>query len=130
MNPRSRSCGRSAATLAVGMILVASNAMANGTITTTEYSTNALIRVVIAVIGGIVAVFGISLASKNAGALSNVSLSRKSFNLKGVSQGVVVTLLGAAVLIAGLYFLPEKTLVTETTGKSIKAGPGGVIVKE
>lgn len=107
------------------MTLIVSNAMANGSITTTEYSANSLIRIVIAVMGGIIAVLGVFLAFKNAGALSNVSFSRARVDMKGVSQGVVITLLGGAILIAGIYFLPEKASITETKGKSIEIDSGG-----
>ncbi len=116
---------RHTAALATVMILIVPNAMANGSITTTEYSANSLIRIVIAVIGGIIAVLGVFLAFKNAGALSNVSFSRARVDMKGVSQGVVITLLGVAVLVAGIYFLPEKTSTTETKGKSIEIESGG-----
>lgn len=116
------------AALTILMTLIVPSAMANGSITTTEYSANSLIRIVIAVIGGIIAVLGVFLAFKNAGALSNVSFSRARVDMKGVSQGVVITLLGVAVLVAGIYFLPEKTSTTETKGKTIEMDPGGTKV--
>ncbi len=105
-------------------------ALANGEETTTEYSTNAWIRTVIAVIGGLIAVLGILLAFKNATALSDVGVSgsrEKGVNvrLKKVSQGVIITLLGVVVLVAGLYLLPEKSVVTTIKGKEIETTPSG-----
>ena len=57
------------------LIVVPNLALANGEETTTEYSANAWIRTVIAVIGGVIAVLGIVLAFKNATALSDVGVS-------------------------------------------------------
>ena len=116
--------------LSSALILMPVFALANGEETTTEYSTNAWIRAVIAGIGGLIAVLGILLAFKNATALSDVGLSggrEKGVNvqLKKVSQGVIITLLGVVVLVAGLYLLPDKSVVTTVKGKVIETTPSG-----
>lgn len=112
------------------LILMPTFALANGEATTTEYSTNALIRMVIAVVGGLIALLGILLAFKNAMAVSDVGVSssrEKGVNvrLKKVSQGVIITLLGVVVLVAGLYLLPDKTMVHTIKGKVIETTPSG-----
>ncbi len=118
------------------LILMPALALANGEETTTEYSTNAWIRIVIAVIGGLIAVLGILLAFKNATALSDVGVSGSrdkgvNVRLKKVSQGVIITLLGVVVLVAGLYLLPEKSVVHTVKGKEIVTTPsGGRITKQ
>jgi len=118
------------------LIVVPGLALANGEETTTEYSANAWIRTVIAVIGGVIAVLGIVLAFKNATALSDVGVSgsrEKGINLhlKKVSQGVIITLLGVVVLVAGLYLLPDKSVVHIVKGKVIETTPsGGRITKQ
>jgi hypothetical protein len=94
-------------------------ALANGHVTETVYSTDAFIRVLIAGIGGVLAILGVVLAFKNAMVLSDVSLSRSSAQFKKISQGVVIALLGVVVLVAGLYLLPDKTSVTDISGKQI-----------
>ena len=118
------------------LVVVPNLALANGEETTTEYSANAWIRTVIAVIGGLIAVLGIVLAFKNATALSDVGVSgsrEKGINLhlKKVSQGVIITLLGVVVLVAGLYLLPDKSVVHTVKGKVIETTPsGGRITKQ
>jgi hypothetical protein len=57
-----------------------------------------------------------------------VSSSREkgvNVRLKKVSQGVIITLLGVGVLVAGLYLLPDKTMVHTIKGKVIEATPSG-----
>jgi hypothetical protein len=100
-------------------LLLPHYAWANGHVTETVYSANAFVRLLIAGIGGVLSILGVFLAFKNAVAVSNVSLSRTGAQFKGVSQGVVIAILGVIVLIAGLYLLPDKTIVTDITGKEI-----------
>ena len=122
--------------VAISIVMFSSQvALANGHITETVYSTNAFIRIFIAAIGGVLAALGVFLAFKNATAVSDVSLSRStndgfSIQFKKISQGVVIALLGVIVLITGLYLLPDKTAVTETTGKEIIRDSGGTRAKQ
>jgi hypothetical protein len=120
--------------LIITLLMVYSTAgQTNGHRTITEYSSgslnsgNTIIRIIIAVIGGLISVLGILLAFKNAGALSdvNVSLTNHSLQFKRISQGVVIALLGVIVLIVGLYVLPDKAMVTDESAKSIQVMPGG-----
>ena len=50
--------------------------------------------------------------------------------MKRVGQGVVLTLIGAAVLIGALYFLPDKKTERELTGKEISIERDAGKVKE
>ena len=115
-------------TVAIGYafaILFPQLVLANGHITETTYSADAFIRLLIAGIGGVLAVLGVALAFKNSGIISSVSLSTSGAEFRKISQGVVIALLGVIVLIAGLYLLPDKTKVTDTTGKTITETPDG-----
>jgi hypothetical protein len=102
-------------------------AVANGSMHETEYSTSlteatGIVRIVVAVFGGLIGILGIVVAIKGVAGTADVSGSLSKygkFSMKRVSQGVVITLIGAAVLIAALYFLPEKKTERELTGKEI-----------
>lgn len=53
---------------------------------------------------------------------ADVSMSvseHRNLSLKRVSQGVVITLIGAAILIGALYLLPEKRTERQIKGKEI-----------
>lgn len=101
--------------------------LANGTVRETEYSTSlteatGIVRVIVAVFGGFIGVLGIVVALKGVGEGADVSASigrDAKLSMKRVSQGVVLTLIGAAVLVGALYFLPEKKTERELTGKEI-----------
>jgi hypothetical protein len=105
----------------------ASGALANGEVTETEYSTSlsettGIVRIIVAVFGGIIAVLGIIVAFKGVGGTADVSVSvseHRKFSMKRVSQGVVITLIGAAILIGALYLLPEKKTERKIKGKEI-----------
>ncbi|MFC1885112.1 hypothetical protein ACFL2O_10110 [Thermodesulfobacteriota bacterium] len=101
--------------------------LANGEVTETEYSTSlseatGIVRIIVAVFGGIIGVLGIIVAFKGVGGTADVSMSvseHKKFAMKRVSQGVVITLIGAAILIGALYLLPEKKSERKIKGKEI-----------
>jgi len=100
---------------------------ANGSVRETEYSTSlteatGVVRIVVAVFGGLIGVLGIVVALKGVGGAADVSASvgkHANLSMKRVSQGVVLTLIGAAVLVGALYFLPDKKTERELTGKEI-----------
>jgi hypothetical protein len=102
-------------------------AAANGTVRETEFSTSlteatGIVRIVVAVFGGLIGLLGIFVAIKGVGGTADVSGSiskHGKLSMKRVSQGVVITLIGAAVLIGALYYLPEKRTERELTGKEI-----------
>jgi hypothetical protein len=102
-------------------------ALANGSVRETEYSTSlteatGIVRIIVAVFGGLIGVLGIVVALKGVGGAADVSASvgkSAKLSMKRVSQGVVLTLIGAAVLVGALYFLPDKKTERELTGKEI-----------
>ena len=104
-----------------------SGALANGEVTETEYSTSlseatGIVRIIVAVFGGIIGVLGIIVAFKGVGGMADVSVSvseHRKLSMKRVSQGVVITLIGAAILIGALYLLPEKKTERKIKGKEI-----------
>ena len=125
-----RSSSRSLAAVAllllcgIGMLNLA---YGNGAVRETEYSTSlseatGIVRIIVAVFGGLIGLFGIVVAFKGAAGKADLSVSvseHRSLSMKRVSQGVVITLIGAAVLVGALYFLPEKRTERELTGKEI-----------
>jgi hypothetical protein len=103
--------------LLVGTSLV----FANGEIIERESSTS-IVRIIVVAIGGIVSILGIVVAYKGIGGKADVELSvseQKKIIFKNVSQGVVITIIGAMILIAAVYFLPEKGKERRITGKEI-----------
>ena len=106
---------------------VAGWAAANGQVTETEYSTTlseatGVVRIIVAVFGGFIGVLGVIIAYRGVGGSADVSMSvseHRNLSMKRVSQGVVITLMGAAILIGALYFLPEKKTERKITGKEI-----------
>ena len=102
-------------------------AVANGEVRETEFSTSlteatGIVRIVVAVFGGVIGILGILVTIKGVAGTADVSGSVSkygSISMKRVSQGVVITLIGAAVLIGALYFLPEKKTERVLTGKEI-----------
>jgi hypothetical protein len=102
-------------------------AFANGSVREIEYSTSlseatGIVRVVVAVFGGLIGILGIVVAFKGVGGAADVSATvgkRARLSMKRVSQGVVLTFIGAAVLVGALYFLPEKRSEREMLGKEI-----------
>lgn len=108
-------------------LLVANGVLANGEVTETHYSTSlseatGIVRIIVAVFGGIIGVLGIVVALRGVGGSTDVSMSiseHQKLSLKRVSQGVVITLIGAAILIGALYLLPEKRTERQIKGKDI-----------
>jgi len=107
--------------------LVVNGVLANGEVTETQYSTSlseatGIVRIIVAVFGGIIGVLGIVVALRGVGGTAEVSMSvseHRKLSLKRVSQGVVITLIGAAILIGALYLLPEKRTERHIKGKEI-----------
>jgi hypothetical protein len=106
---------------------VANGELANGEVTETQYSTSlseatGIVRIIVAVFGGIIGVLGVVVAFRGVGGTADVSMSvseHRKLSLKRVSQGVVITLVGAAILIGALYLLPEKRTERQIKGKDI-----------
>ena len=106
---------------------VVNGVLANGEVTETQYSTSlseatGIVRIIVAVFGGIIGVLGIVVTFRGVGGTADVSMSvsdHRKLSLKRVSQGVVVTLIGAAILIGALYLLPEKRTERQIKGKDI-----------
>ena len=104
---------------------------ANGEIIERESSTS-IVRIIVVAIGGIISVLGIVVAYKGIGGKADVELSvseQKKIIFKSVSQGVVITIIGAMILIAAVYFLPEKGKESHTTWKKkiTESRPDGTI---
>jgi len=108
-------------------LIAADLAFANGKITETEFSTSfteatGIVRIIVAVFGGLNGVLGIAVAAKGIGGKADVTMSlseHKKLSLTRVSQGVVITVIGAAILVAAVYLLPEKRTEREVSGKEI-----------
>lgn len=111
----------------LAFFLVVNGVLANGEVTETQYSTSlseatGIVRIIVAAFGGIIGVLGIVVAFRGVGGTADVSMSvseHKNLSLKRVSQGVVITLIGAAILIGALYLLPEKRTERQIKGKDI-----------
>lgn len=125
-----RSSSRSLAAVALLLLCgidMLNLAYGNGTVRETEYSTSlseatGIVRIIVAFFGGLIGLLGIVVALKGAAGKADLSVSvseHRSFSMKRVSQGVVITLIGAAVLVGALYFLPDKKTERELTGKEI-----------
>lgn len=92
-----------------------------------EYSTSlseatGVVRVIVALFGGIIGVLGIIVAVRGVGSTADVTMSvaeHGKLSMKRISQGVVITLIGAAILIAALYLLPEKRTERQIEGNKI-----------
>ena len=115
------------ALVAIVVIFMLRISVANGEIQETEYSTSltdatGIVRLIVAVFGGLIGVLGIVVALKGVRGTADVSVSlskRPKLSMKRVSQGVVLTLIGAAVLIAAIYVLPHKRTERKMTGDEI-----------
>ncbi len=102
-------------------------ALANGEVTETEYSTSlseatGIVRVIVALFGGVIGVLGIVVAFRGVGGTADVSMSvseHRKLTMKRIGQGVVITIVGAAILIGALYLLPEKKTERHIRGKEI-----------
>lgn len=102
-------------------------AVENGTVRETEYSTSlsdaaGIVRIIVAAFGGVIGILGVLVVVKGVAGTADVSGSVPklgSISMKRVSQGVVITLIGAAVLIGALYLLPDKKVEREITGQGI-----------
>ncbi len=111
------------------LLVVTSLVFANGEIIVRESSTS-IVRIIVVVIGGIISVLGIVVAYKGIGGKADVEISvseQRKIIFKSVSQGVVITIIGAMILIAAVYFLPEKGKESHITGNgvTIKHNPDG-----
>ncbi len=103
----------------VSLFIGTSFVFANGESIERESSTS-IVRIIVVAIGGIVSILGILVAYKGIGGKADVELSvseQKKIIFKSVSQGVVITIIGAMILIAAVYFLPEKGKERHTTWK-------------
>ncbi len=102
-------------------------ALANGEVIETQFSTSiseatGIVRALVAVFGGLIGLLGIVVAFRGVGGTADVSMSlseHKKLSMKRVSQGVVITLIGAAILIGALYLLPEKRTERHVKGEDI-----------
>lgn len=102
-------------------LIAAATASANGEITTHEETTSIVVPLIISLIGGAVASLGIYLAAKGGRAASNLRITfgaNRTVTLTRLTQGVVIVLIGATILVAGLYNLPkvkkEETIKAKT----------------
>ena len=105
----------------------------NGEITTREETTSTVVALVICVIGGIIAILGIIVAARGGRASSNLEIKfgeNKTLKLSKLTQGVVIVLIGAAILIAGLYNLPKHTKQETIKAKTIEEKDGKRIFKK
>jgi hypothetical protein len=115
------------------LLALAGAAAANGSLRETEFSTSlteatGIVRIIVAAFGGAIGLLGIVVAFKGVGGTADVSgsVSRNAkLSMKRVSQGVVITLIGAAILVSALYFLPDKRSERVLSGKevSVERGP-------
>ena len=77
----------------------------------TWYSTSlsemsGVVRIIVAVFGGLIGVLGVVVAFRGVGGTADVSMSvseHKNLSMKRISQGVGITLIGAGILVGTLY---------------------------
>ena len=94
---------------------------AYGMVSETEFSTSlseatGVVRVFVALFGGIIGVLGIVVAFRGVSGTADVEVSvsdHGKLSMKQVSQGVVITLIGT------LYLLPEKKSERQIKGNQI-----------
>ncbi len=115
----------------VSLFIGTSFVFANAEIIERESSIS-IVRIIVVAIGGIISVLGILVAYKGIGGKADVELSvseQKKIIFKSVSQGVVITIIGAMILIAAVYFLPEKGKESHTSWKKkiTESRPDGTI---
>lgn len=109
------------------LVVLAVGALANGEITAIEFSTSLLkttgvVRIIVAIFGGLIGLLGILVVVKGVAGKSDVSISlskHQKIVFKRVTQGVVITIIGAAILLAAVYLLPEKRTERHITGKEM-----------
>ncbi|MDR4507836.1 MAG: hypothetical protein MRJ65_06300 [Candidatus Brocadiaceae bacterium] len=108
-------------------LTIGDSAFANGEVTEIEYSTSlseatGIVRIIVAAFGGLIGLLGILVTVKGVFGMADVSVSlseHKKLSMKRVSQGVVITLIGAAVLLGAVYLLPEKRTERQIKGKEL-----------
>ncbi len=77
-----------------------------------ERTSDSIIIGIVVVFGGIIALFGIKLLlrsmelGRDAGVADiSIDASKKTFRLRKLAQGAVVTLIGAAIMLGALFFM-------------------------
>jgi hypothetical protein len=103
----------------VYILLVASN-LAWAAVRTEPSKGASYLFIVVAVLGGIIALLGIILAFRGVKSSAEVSIKIPgvgTFKFNKVGQGVVLAIIGAIILVSALYLYPTTTTktVTETT---------------
>jgi hypothetical protein len=91
------------------------------------YDAAGIVRIVIALIGGLIAVLGFVVTLRGVKGQADVRLSlgkNRDITFNKISQGVVVIITGVIVLIGSIYFLPSKTREVTTT-EDTTTGPDG-----
>lgn len=107
-------------------------AWANGEITTREESASPSVATAIALLGGAIAILGVFVAVRGGKASSNLEIKfgpDRTLKLTKLTQGVVIVLIGAAILIAGIYNLPKTTKEETMKAKTIEKTNGRVILR-
>jgi hypothetical protein len=102
-------------------------ALKKGEVRETEFSTGlseatGVVRIIVAILGGLISLLGIVVAYKGIAGKADVSISlseQRKITFKRVSQGVVITIVGACILVAAVYFLPEKRSERVIKGEDI-----------
>ena len=121
------------AAVAMAMLIVAATAaFANGEIVTREESTSIVVPLIISALGGAVAILGVLLAARGGRAASGLRITfgkDKTLTLTKLTQGVVIVLIGAAILIAGLYNLPKTKKEETIKAKTIEEKDGKKIYR-
>jgi len=100
-------------------------ALANGEVTVTSVSN--VVLVVVICLGGLISLLGAIMVFRGIGGKSDVdlALSKKGkISFKKVSQGVVVIIVGALILLGALYLGQQKRTIT---GKRIDLKRGEVL---
>ncbi len=114
------------------LIVAATAAFANGEIVTREESTSIVVPLIISALGGAVAILGVLLAARGGRAASGLRITfgkDKTLTLTKLTQGVVIVLIGAAILIAGLYNLPKTKKEETIKAKTIEEKDGKKIYR-
>jgi O-antigen/teichoic acid export membrane protein len=111
--------------LLISFILgLASVALANGSVT--ETSVNNVVLIAVICLGGLISLLGAIMVFRGIGGKSDVDLAlseKKKISFKKVSQGVVVIIVGALILIGALYLGQQKRTIT---GKTVDLNHGKV----
>jgi multisubunit Na+/H+ antiporter MnhB subunit len=118
--------------LSIALINSPAFALKQGEVTEQVYSTGlteatGIVRIIVVVFGGFISLLGVYVSLKSVSGKADVAISldkNRKINFKRISQGVVITVVGAIVLIAAIYLLPTKRSEMKINGTDITIEEG------